>query len=104
MKKVLGPHDEAQRLSLVGILKEEFSGRVDGVFLTCKHDHNSWGVLIVADRHTNDVYDLVTKVEERVVHDLFRTDILFQVRASHGRPILDLVPPGSYQVPLDKSG
>jgi hypothetical protein len=94
-------YDDLQRLSLVQILRAEFGGRVDGVFLTRKQDDNSWSVLVVVDRHTDDVYDLVIEAEERIVRYLPRTDLSFQVRARKGRPVLDLVPPESCQVPLE---
>ena len=86
--------------TLFPVLVEEFSGRVDGVFLTNKQDDNSWSVLVVVDRHTDEVYDFVVGAEDRIAKDLRRTDISFQVRARKGRPVLSLVPPDSFQVPL----
>jgi hypothetical protein len=91
---------QASLRMLVQILKHELVGRVDGAFLRRNFEERTWEVWVVAQRHTDEIYDLIVRLEDLVMEKTGRTDVFFQVRARKDRPASAVVPLDATLLPL----
>jgi hypothetical protein len=85
---------------LVDLVRAELTGRVDAAFFRRHPDEGTWEILVVVERHADDVYQLIAALEDRIVEETGRADILFQVRARKGRAVSSVVPSDVFPVPI----